>query len=423
MLKQLYCALLIALAAPLCHAQTASLPGYVVSLAGDTTRGVVANQAGGRAALSCRFKPAPQAEFTTYSPAQLQAYGTAAYAYQTHVVPLEAQAAEPRFLAVVERGPVSLLLLIDAGAHERYFIRQNAAASLELRRVVRPRPDLPGSIVETNNYYRSELVRAFQDCPAAQRRAQQASFNLGALQQVVRYYNNCRQPTPANPATTASANSSRVRLSAVYSLPVYNTFRLGEGHGRVPADDKLRGGFYGSGGLLVAFSGRYHSSHVAFLTGLFCELNRAYSTQQAYPNLSYNLLYQHSQLAVSLDYLKLPLLLRYSWSGATVRPYAEAGLYVRALLGLRHNTVEDTYATTLPIYNQRYDLLQSSQNITPAPVLGIGVRLGAPTRRCLTVGAQAELASGPQLASNPAHYDYTSQLLSVSVLLAYDLTK
>lgn len=56
-------------------------------------------------------------------------------------------------------------------------------------------------------------------------------------------------------------------------------------------------------------------------------------------------------------------------------------------------------------------------------MVGAGVRLGPLAQRCFTLGAQLELASGPQLVSNPQHYDYTSQLLAVSLLLAYDITK
>lgn len=319
----------------------------------------------------------------------------------------------------MERGPVSLFLLIEAGEHERYFINRGADAVVELRQVIRPRPDLEGNIIETNNFYRGDLERAFQDCPAAQRRAQQTSFNLSALQRAVQYYNNCRQPTASQPT---KPSQPRVRLSAVYALPIYNSLQLGEGQGRVPTDDKLTGGYYTSAGVLLSLNGRYHNSHVAFITGLLCEINRSYATQQAYPNLRFNPLYQNSQVEVALDYLKLPLLLRYNWPGKVVRPYAEAGLYVRALLATRRNAVTDTYATTLPIYNGTYPLLNEHQSLIPAPTVGAGVRVGALGQRCFTVGAQAELASGPQLVNTPQHYAYTSQLLSVSVLLAYDLT-
>lgn len=94
--KFLYITCSLLLAAQVGHAQTAAQPGYIVTLAGDTARGVVASQGGGRAAHSCRFKPAAQAEFTTYAPTQLRAYGTATYAYQTYAVASGGQAAAPQ---------------------------------------------------------------------------------------------------------------------------------------------------------------------------------------------------------------------------------------------------------------------------------------------------------------------------------------
>lgn len=363
MLRTLYFTCLLSLLSGLGYAQTSTQPGYAVTLAGDTTRGVVATQNGARSALSCRFQPTGQAEFTTYLPTQLRAYGTSSYAYQAFPVAAEAQATEARFLAVVERGPVSLFLLVEAGSHERFFITDAAGKLVELRQVIRPRPDLPsGNVVETNNFYRGDLERAFHDCPAAQHRAQQVSFNLQAIQGVVRYYNNCRQPASSQPTNGRPAEPalSRVRLSAVYSLPVYSTFSLGAGQGRVPADDKLTGNYYLSGGLLLAVGGRYHDSHVLFLSGLLGEINRGYSAQRAYPNLSYDPLYQYSRVDAAFDYLKLPLLLRYTWSGATVRPYLEAGLYVRALLKVRRNSIADTYTNfspTPPTVERTYPLL------------------------------------------------------------------
>lgn len=423
--KLLYLSCLLILIVHFSYGQTSSQPGYIVATTGDTIRGVLASQNGQRSAQDCQFKPAGQSKFLTYTPAQLRGYGSADHAYRTYPVATEAQFPEPKFLAVVEQGPASLFLLVDAGGHERFFINGALGTVTELRQVIRARPDLGSNIKETNNFYRSELKRAFQSCPSAQRYAQQVSFNLAALQRAVQRYNTCQQPGASQPGASqpAARNSSWLRLSATYNLPIYNVLRLGEGKQRVPADDKVKGKYYVSAGVLLSIGSRYHSSHVFFISGLLCEINRTYSTQQAYPNLSYNIFYQNSQVDVSLDYLKLPLLVRYSWSGNKLLPYVEAGLYLRALLAMRRNAVSDTYSLTSPNYSRAYPLLDSHQGITPAPAVGAGLRIGSPNQRGLTLGAQAEFASGPRLVSNPQNYDDGSQLLSISASLTYDLTK
>lgn len=421
---KLYLRIVLLLIARLSQAQAVFQPGYIISPAGDTTRGLVATQNGQRSTQSCRFRPTSAAEETTYTSAQLRAYGGAGQQYEAHPVATAEQQIEPRFLAVVERGPVSLFLLVDTGGRERYFINGSPGFVIELRRVVQARPDLGSTIFQTHNYYQDDLRQAFQACPDVQQRVKQVSFSLPSLQEVVRRYNSCQQPAGVpQPVSRPGGQRRHLRLSAVLGLPVYNVLRLGEGQGRVPADDEIKGRYYLNGGLLLSTTGTYHNSHVSFATGLLFEVNRAYHAQKVYPNLSYNLYYQNSQVDVSFNYLKVPLLVRYRFAGAFVRPYVEAGIYLRTLLSMSRNEATDNYAASIPSYTKTYDLLNPRQLLSPLPALGAGLQLGHADGRWLTLSAQAELLSGPQVVGAPQNYADTSRLLALNILLAYDLLK
>ena len=148
---------------------------------------------------------------------------------------------------------------------------------------------------------------------------------------------------------------------------------------------------------------------------------------------------------MALSYLKVPLLVRYTWPTGAVQPYLQAGLTLRTLLSMSHNTTTNSiigrarrmrratllsmsHNTTTNGYNYPAStnmgpLLVERQRLAPGGWLGAGLQLGQPERRQPQLGVQGEVAGGPTLASPVQNGDDSTRFLSVSVLLGYDLTR
>ena len=398
-------------------AQADSRPGYIVPLSGDTVRGQVSYLSGQRSARQCIFKPAGASTTTTYGPQQLTAYGRGDEQFESSTVTILEEAPAPRFLVLTERGPVRLYLLVTEGSRERFFIRAQGGPLVELTQQTERRDGPSGVVVETDRRYRAALARAFRDCPDALRQSQQTDFNLIALRRAVRRYNACGQAAPTRPA----APGGGIRVSAVLGLPAYHVLRLGNGNDRVVGNDKLTGKAYLTAGLLVAVNSKLHDPRVSFLTGVFYEANRRYTVHKQYASLAYNPLYKYTDTDVAFSYLKVPLLVRYTWPSGSVQPYVEAGGTLRTLLSMSHNVTTNTYE--YPYSTDTGPLLVGRQRLAPGGWLGAGLKLGRPERRQLLLGAQGEVANGPILASPVQNGDNSTRFFFVNVLLGYDLTK
>ncbi|MBF9219984.1 outer membrane beta-barrel protein [Hymenobacter ruricola] len=394
------------------RAQADFRAGYIVRLSGDTVRGQTDYRGAARSAEICRFRPTATVDVSSYTPAQIRGYGftggrefrsqllattdSVQYAYVAPPAPV--------FMELLATGPLALYRMRSKAGVDRYFV---ASASEQTPRppaeLVAQRPAESQGVTRAYRnirLYRSVLTELMADCEAARLQIASLPFTASALTAIVQGYNTCRVPAAAIAAAAATAVAqspvSSARQRVRYGL------LLGAETSHLTADGE---------GILV--TGRFVSSPLPTL-GLSADIPisslseklslrfEALVEQQRYLDTysrGVNFGGAHQRTRLDLTYLRLPLLVRYTYPTGRLRPFAQAGVsYARRL---RFDTSLQTgYANRAGVieYNDSKTLEEevgSGVNDFEYGFVGsIGGRLATLAGRLLTLELRTERSSG-----------------------------
>ena len=414
-------ALLLPVAA---QAQNDFRPGYLVPLAGDTLRGELNFQSDLRNARACRFRPTPAGTITTYGPGEARGYGFAGGKfYQSYSVATSrtaAATAAPRFLEVLVQGSVNLYYLSDATAGDLFYARTaQGAAQLLWSWQETVYDGKGGKFARENPEFRVVLEGMMVSCATMQLRTATAAYQSKSLVTLVRSYNQCvggkQTLTPALANRKSRINLTAVAGAQTSTLEFSNNSIIGgtEGTG-------FRAGFAPVVGL--AFEAHLSAPN----NRLAVVLEALYAPQRSegdYANTYLSNRY-YGQVRVRLDYLRVPLLLRYSLTKGTVRPFLQAGVGTSFVL---NGEQEYRFSNTLPP-NIQYTPWRpifigagdkgDYRRVENSVLFGFGVSTARPNARNLALEFRGERSNGFSLAPGISTI-FTRYFL----LLHYDLTK
>lgn len=418
--------------APFVRAQADFRPGYIVPLSGDTVRGLADYRGGVRNAEQCRFRPTAGAEATIYTPAQLRGYGfgngrhyraqllAAIDSVQYQAIP------SPRlvFLELLAAGPLTLYQLRSRTGVDRFFIAPaTAVVSQPVTELIASRP--PDSGYLTRAYrraplYRGVLTALMGDCPAVRLEVASVPCTASALTGLVQRYNACQTAAPvaatAAPVVLARAGE-RVRLGVVAGVERSRFSVSGESflvNGNFTSTQPVVGL-----GLSIPFASiseklslrvealvEHQRYADAFLAGAFVGAGT------------------YEQVQLKLTYLRVPLMVRYTYPAGKLRPFAQAGLSYAQRLSLS-SSVQAGRVNSRGIIE--YDAPKTLEDVLGAGgVVGyeiglvgsLGAHLPAIAGRDLTFELRAESSSGLIITSG-----IKSSQQRYFALLSYNFTK
>ncbi|GAB2848106.1 porin family protein [Hymenobacter ruber] len=410
------------------QAQSDFRTGYILPLKGDTVRGLADYRGGVRSAELCRFRPTAGAEVVSYTAAQLRGYGFASGRhYRTQLLAaidsVQYQATPPPrlvFMEVLASGPLNLYQMRSHTGVDRFFV---ASATPDASRPITeliPRRN-PGSDYLTRAYLRAGLYRGvltglMADCPAVQIAVASVPFTASALTGIVQRYNACRTPAGAPaPMRSMARSGERVRLGVVAGM---ETSRLSV----TGASFLEKGNFVSTRpvvglGLTVPFASI--SEKLSLRAEMLVE-NQRYS-DAFIGGINYGPS-TYEQVRLNLTYLRVPLLLRYTYPTGKVRPFAQAGVsYAQRLrfdtavqLGRANSAGTVEYDTAKPLEDAAGSLMSYEIGLAGS----LGALLPAIAGRTLALELRAESSSGLINASG-----IKSSQQRYFALLSYGLTK
>lgn len=395
------------------RAQSNFRPGYVVPLTGDTLRGEVDSRDNRLNERQCRFRLQTDGTITIYFPNEVKAYGLSVdnRHFRSIVVAKPSTGSKPYFLELLVDGPACLYFLRDDEQKEFFCIVSPKLpfSLLEHNKVLVERDGR--SYLEEQRTYRNLLALAFAGCEPAQKQLPSLPYQEKALRRIVATYN------------TECAGYREVSAQAGTSV-----FRATWGvmGGVVQHSLKYRGFPY-------SYNEMTTRQHTGFVVGPVLELSSKRFSQRL--SLVLALLYEPETYDLQLggngfgairhhfglNYLRLPVMLKYTYPRGRVAPVAEIGA-TAAYSVADNNRAEQTdfngnYVPAGPYIAgvTRGDAFQPMQ-FGLGGGLGICIRLAG--ARALTLLARIENASGfsasPAIYSNVTHY---------YGLLSFDLTK
>jgi hypothetical protein len=420
------------------HAQADFRAGYIVPLSGDTVRGLADYRGGLRSAELCRFRPAAGAEAVSYTPAQLRGYGfESGRHYRAQLLAaidsVQYQATPPPrlvFMEVLASGPLNLYQLRSKAGVDRYFVApaaSTAGPATELIPFRNPGSDYLTRAYLRANLYRGVLTELMTDCPAVRIEVGSVPFTTNALTSLVQRYNACRtpaassatasvsSPSPAVPARPVARPNERVKLSVVAGIE--------RAHFAVTGVSFLaKGNFVTTApliglGLTIPFASI--SEKLSLRIEALVEHQGYEDTVFDIPGFSVN---NYGRVQLRLTYLRVPLLLRYTYPVGKLRPFAQAGVSFAQRLRF-DNTLQIGQTNNAGVV--QYDAPRPLESLTPGIVgyeiglLGsLGAHLPSIAGRALTLEVRAEGSSGMIITTG-----INSSQQRYSALLSYNLTK
>lgn len=416
------------------QAQADFRPGYILPLSGDTVRGLADYRGGVRNAEVCRFRPTADAEAVSYGPTQLRGYGLqSGHHYRTQLLTaidsVQYQAVPPPrrvFMDVLVSGPLNLYQLRSRTGIDRFFVVPAAQdAALPVTELIPSRH--PGSDYLTRAYLRANLYRGvltelMVDCPTVRMEVASVPFTASALTSTVQRYNACRAPVAATSgaAVTGSVRpagraSERVKLGVVAGAV--------RGHLSVSGLSLLANGNFVSTvpvvglGITIPFASISEKLSLRF-EALVVPLRYA-DTFLAGPYFGAS---TYEQMQLNLTYLRMPLMVRYTYPSGKVRPYAQVGASyayrVKSDMSVQEGRVSNSGSVAFGPSKTLEDRDIGAVSYEIGLVGSVGVQLPPLAGRALTVELRAENSSGliatTGIGSTQQHY---------FALLSYNFTK
>ena len=420
MIKQVLTPLLLSAASLLCpkvQAQGRFRPGYIVQLSGDTLRGQVQQRGAIRAAATCFFRAAATAEPTEYHPAELRAYGFAeGEHYESRVVSRLHRKSDVGlrvlFLSVVAQGKAQLYNLRDKDDQNHYYLATSPDSVQELlqMRVAVPSTNQDQIEYETRYPFRLVLAEAFRDCPAVQHLLPDLLLSEGDLRRVVTRYNACG----AGPAAPGPASPTRQRSKASFGV----VGGLQNDRAEFESSSAFSSGEFKAtarpfGGVFVVLNTPALNHHLSLrLDALYERLH--YQDKYVYGRNTATPITQ--QVAFNLNYLRLPLQVRYSLLRRRVTPYLMAGASYNYLLTYGAPTHTEFTVVNVVYASDKPALNDSNVSRNDFGLLGgVGITAAVLGGRSLGLEVQAQRSSG--------FLNRAATILRFGALLSITLTK
>jgi|GEM_PF-6969407 len=377
--------------------------GYVVTLEGDTIRGLLSYQSDKANAAECVLRRDEKAAREVLTPRRIKSYRyyepARYYVSRTLMIGNEKKSV---FLECLQEGPVSLFYFTDGGI-DRYFLVTKAGAYYEIKR-----EDLvkESGIWTTNQVkdvrYMETLAEIFGDCPKVKDDIRYVTIDHSSLKAITKKYNlNCGggngsisfepQRAPWKFAFSIKGGQSYY-LQKLYgelenkNTHVQDTFCLGDMQSPMIS---VQTEFY--------MPGMSPNSRIT-LGASFAKMDYENEKERAYlqNNTTYDIYkektyYHAKQLTVDLGF-------KLFYPGKVVRPYLGAGaLYYKLLdpvIGknkLVYNSVDRKLSADDKMTNSDYDTgYFSHKTSTFGLFISAGTDVYLTKRLALTLGAQGE---------------------------------
>lgn len=404
-------------------AQANFRPGYVLPTSGDTLRGEVDSREGGTNAERCRFRATPAASVTTYLPTELRGYGIAGgRQYRSLGMPnsdkrfrVGGQTGLSYFMEILVDGPAQLYSMHMQG-YEHYLIASPvlplALLQYRINKVDREQGSDVVTYQEELTPYRQTLAQALPNCPLAQSKLPTLPYSETDLRRVVALYNECQGYHPA--PVSAQGVRVHVRLGLMGGM---TQSRLVYDDGSQFHNETIPYYAAPTAGITLSLtvpriSQDRFTLQTAFLYGV-----EKYDGEYTEPKPGTLNGMQSTRLHLNLAYLRVPLMVRYTYPRGWVRPVLEAG--VITALSLRS---ESSYQSTN--YFGEYD---APQPLVPATNFGLfeyGAGIGAGLATVLPGGRTISLLARTEVSYGFANaLGISSAVNRYSALLSVDLTK
>lgn len=298
------------------RAQTDFRPGYVVTYANDTLRGLIDYREGQKKYEACFFKRSPEATVEKFTAGAIQGYRFVHDKFfASKNIKSHADTFKTVFAEVIVHGEVSLFRYNDD-----FYVSKDTSALYRLANEKQIGYSNGKRVMLESNRYIGVLNFLMSDCSAVKSGVQHAKLFERNLTELVEQYNRCHTGKPTTYKSGVPFMNASVGL-----LGGANVSHLSFGSGS-STDRPLGGTFQTSvtsaGGVFVDLSSPRVNQRIAFHVGILY----AHSTYHSYRSHRRLYLTDRDYITLEEKRFQIPLGIRYSFPEKKYTPYISGGL-------------------------------------------------------------------------------------------------
>lgn len=402
--------LLYLLLAPDGVAQPNYQPGYVVTAAGDTLKGLINDRTEVKNAQQCSFKAASEEPPRQYGPEQLNGYGFAdGKMYESKRIRADSVTSATVFVELLVKGRLSLY---HYKVGSRYFAEKSPQEPAELTRVEKTieRDGVPYVVVQ--EFYKGTFTYLTLDCPRLKRKIDRLPFEHNDLVRVVQEYNTCND-------TTASFRTKRKFITAKAGLTAgFNRSRLRFSSDQAGADYLTKASLDVKA---YPFAGLYVQTTLPWVTDRLTLWFEGQYSQHQYTSFrefkTAESIYRED-VFISREYLRFPVLLRYTYPKGSLRPFAGVGVRLDVALSGDSRAIQERELSNRVTTSEKPAVATRGGEL--GGVAGAGLELRLAKRYRLQAELRGSLGNGlVQKPTLPENYTARTTIWTLQVGLGF----
>ncbi|QHT65692.1 PorT family protein [Rhodocytophaga rosea] len=319
-LLSFYLILLFFLAGSQTFAQSDFRTGYIVIPNKDTIQGWVDNRSEMKNARQIFFKRSQNTEPVKYEAVDLLGYGlTGNKMYESKQLKLDSNTTNIAFLEILVKGKISLYHFKE---NSYYYVEKSGYTLLPLLQTEIK------VVHEGRNYFniRKDYIGTLQmlmaDCSALRKEIDQTSITYSSLMSLVYKYNNCGSESNSIQTKRKFLILNVGLISGIQSSSIKFTSQNAEFS--YLSNAQFAPDYQPFGGVSVKTTFPWITEKVSMIIEAQYSKNHYYSDSKR-TVLSSSYKYIRDELEINLDYIRFPVLIRFTYPKGKFRPFLQAG--------------------------------------------------------------------------------------------------
>jgi hypothetical protein len=395
-------------------AQSDFRSGYIVTTSQDTIQGLLDYQSETKNARQVYFKRTQSAEPAKYESTDLLAYGfTGSKMYESKKIKLDNATTVIAFLELLVKGKISLYHLKD---DERFYIEKAEQEIMPLFETkVKVKHENGTDFIETRKIYLGVLNNIMADCPGVQKAIRRTKLDYSSLMDLVNVYNNFgiekkslqtkRKFLILKKGVLVGAQTTSMRFTTIpAALPEYEFLTRTD----FPAD-------------IQPFGGIFINSTFPWITEkVSIQLEAQFLKAHYYSNtqhIQYNAYTIHDEFTINLNYLRFPVLFRYSYPKGKLRPYIQAGILNDFVLNKKVHLISEQQTSRSVSTSERSEM--NMRNYSLYGTLGAGILHPLSKKLWLSVEVRGAMGNNMRDPVLIPRYKARNTILSVQTAIGF----
>jgi hypothetical protein len=338
--------------------------GYIVTPSSDTIRGLIENWGGTKNAHLVQFKKSASAEAIKYEPKDILAYGfTEGKMFESKNYQPDSVTTSLTFMELLQSGKLNFYFCRNDG---RFYVEKNGGQLYPLFQTEKIIKNNGTSYLQVRKDYVGILNLVMDDCAEIKKKIEQVKLEYNHLQQLIARYNACGNNVPVVQTKGKQIILRWGFLTGIQSAGI--NFDTESTAYVVLTKTEFGHNILTYGGAFLQTTIPWTNQRVSLVTEAHYRRSQHYADQERSLGM---LGKSRDEVYITASYVRVPIMLRYTFSKGSLRPYVQAGIMIDRVLSQTGRYIyEYDYGQVVNTYEDKQKYIRPTILYN---TLGIGV--------------------------------------------------